>query len=344
MSANNAKTKKTLDAAIAADLKSLQEGARNVLSGPAMRYARHMLDPRGAPPVPSVQPLDGTTHVQVVQCHTKGVCQVGTGNIGFVGINPTVTGPYTDRFAAIYSQSGYAGSASTTVPSSTDGTTLVGANWAQAPFTAVGSTAAKVSYRCIAAAIYIYPRSNKLSQDGDIYLLDNPAHAFANTMTFGQIEDHPRSRNLPGAQSGNPVELNVLDWMPRRGYTDEDQIWTFQTTAAASGITSVTLAAFLGTPSVSYHFEVWATYECVGYSCTQTVPRFSDSRGWDLILAAYATRTLSGWVGRPYHAQHSMLAALVGAAKKLGHLAWKNRGKIADAVKDFAMETAGFSL
>jgi hypothetical protein len=351
---NKSKATKSYDKAVEQSLKSVVDGSRKALSKPGQDYLRLLVDPRGAKLVPSIYSLGGFAgQVGLVRTRTRGVAKIGSAGYGFVFTNAHRVGPYIDRSAAIYTDASYAGTASSAPPNSTTTGGVLANNWSKAPFTAAGSTAAELSFRPIASAIYVYPRSNKLSQDGDIVMLEEPGHIFAsNALSLQNIESHSRSRVLTGAQQGDPRVENVLNWHPRGGTagissTSNDFRWTTQGASSANGANIDgdfdLMVLFHGTTGIEYHFEVVTVYECIGFSATALRTRLVDDRSWNIIQNAFASKTVSGWVGNPAKAEHSYLSAAWHWGKKLlGNASAAYRNVDRALVQDL-LKVAGFA-
>ncbi len=310
---------KALDKDLERQIAEIRTGSRKVMSSISQEYLAMMADPKRAKPCRSPTPnggFVGRTGLSVMK--VAGTFACGTQGVGCVAWSPRGSGPYSDRAACLYTDATNTMNGVSSLPTST-GVGITALYWSQSPYTAAGSNATFLQYRPVASAIYVYPRGAATAQSGDLYLHESPAHS--GCTTFNALFGHRVTRAIRGVQVGSAETELCLNWHPV-GYTvgdgADDFGWSNQSSAVSS-IAAATLAvAAVGAAGTDYHFEIYSVYEVVGSQASGLKAQLMDSRGMDLICAVIASKTISGWVAKPHHAQTSYLAQAWGWAKKLG--------------------------
>lgn len=353
------KITRDLDKAVEADARSIAEGSRSVMSEPVQRYLEYLVDPRGnqmgrVPYGPGF--YKRSSAVEVV---CRGTVAVGTLGNGWLLVSPSNAGPTSNGICAVTTTAAYA----SLQPPYAIGAGSAATSWAEAPYT-LPQTPENVLYRVVACAIYLTPTGSATAQDGTLYMLEYPGH-MCDVMSDTTFQSHPETRTVRAIQLGDPSILNVLNWHPMRAYqssitgagvlgsTPVDD-FAFRATPAGIGTTfnyPELGVCISGTTGTQFAFEIRCGYEVIGAAAVAPQPTVYDSRGMDLVFNTLSMKGISGWIGKPSHAEHAYYAAArkaqdrIKSGKASKGASWAD--KYLNGAKDvlaLAREVGGFLL
>jgi hypothetical protein len=351
MASKSNKTKKALERSIQRDVDSIRRGARDELTPVARDYLNALVDPRNAKlcGIPTaVGGYPGATQV----LRYSDVIEVSTGTTGwgFISLRPAsvgslpsqVSGPFSNTANVFWSDVGFVGS---TLPSvgATLPTGTSKAGWTSSPAALPGFVLedADFGYRCVGASIEIFPESSFADQNGTIGLLEIPGHTLINvagSKNMNQLLSLSQTRVLRGTQTGAQSEKIVLNFHPRShseaGLNQNDFEFVFPGTGVSpTGVVppiDCLLILLKATSGTMFQCRITAMYEAIGVKTTGRRARLVDTRGMDLIMNSIASKTASGYVGKPHHIYEGYLSAAWRTAKKLGGWVKAHERELAD--------------
>jgi hypothetical protein len=333
------KAKKAIDRSIERDVDAIRKGARDELSPVARDYLNALVDPRNAAlcGVPTSNGgYPGAT--QVIRMTDTFEAATGSAGWGFVSFRPAslglavnqVSGPFANTQNVLYTDSGYT-AATLPVVGATYPAGLNPGGWPTSTNTLPGFILddADYGYRCVGASVEVFPESSFADQNGTIGLLEVPGHAPINVVsgkTLNTILGFAQTRLVRGTQTGAQSEKIVLNWHPRSHSEFDSAQNDFNFVFPGTGVTPTgvvgpideLLVMFKCAASTQFRVRITAMYEVIGAKAMGRKPRLIDTRGMDLIMNAIASKTVSGYVGRPHHVYEGYLAAAWHTAKKLG--------------------------
>lgn len=294
-----------------------------------------VIDPKRSPasrPPYNLGGFQGRTELVSTKCNVDFF--TGANGVGFLVANPTKCGPLSDRILALYTIAANTYVLGSAIPAGPLAGNALALNWATGTIgTSTSWAQSQYSYRCVAFAIYIYPMGSATAQQGEIYLFENPTH-ISTGQTIASVEASPYTRAIRGVQTGDPEIENVLNWHPRKCawgnfvtsppvtadvdlYMDDFSFLNAPTLAQAPNMGEAPIIVTIsGAAGAAYHAEVHGVYECIGTAARNLKPAYMDTRGWDLISSAFATKILSGWVGTSREARIGYNHAIVSKAMK----------------------------
>lgn len=318
------------------EFESVMNGARNVLSKPALAVLESFSDPKHSKPariptgIPGLAGRTGTTKTKL-----EGVVTIGTNGLGFLLIeNPNLIGPYSDIAVVAASDSAFTGTTLTAT------TATVGVNagyWsngivAASAMTDTTDAQRKLGYRCSGLIVETKPISSLAGttpQNGREAALQEPNGATLHGLTYDGLASYTEavsgsgvSANSNGA-GGKSLKLRFRPKCSTQtssvGAYEADP-WEFRSHYAAStSLVEATLAvAFSGTAGTQYAYEINANWELRGTLVTSKRSVPPDSRGLDLALWAMNEHLSSAFFGNPRDVFHQSLAHIYRAVHKHG--------------------------
>lgn len=313
------------------EFESVMNGARNVLSKPALAVLESFSDPKHARParIPTAIPgLSGRSGTLKTKC--EGIVTVGTGQVGCIAIqDPRLMGPYSDVAVAAVSDASFAG---TTVTATTATVGIVPVYWSNGKVAAssmidVNDAMRKLSYRCTGFECEVKPISSLAGttpQNGREAALQEPNGATLHGLSYSAVASYVEAVSGSGvsadSNSGSSLKLR---WRPKadtEASGDNENPWYYRSKyASASSPTKADLAfCFSGTAGTAYAFEINANWELKGtlVSSKRSVP--PDSRGLDLVLWAINEHQSSAFYGSSTSVYHQSLAHIYRAVRKHG--------------------------
>jgi hypothetical protein len=273
-----------------------------------------------------------------------------TNYYGFLAFSP-YCGPVSDRAVVTYSNGSFALANTNNIAAVTQSLPagVAHATWSQAPFSAAsnGGASAKVAFKPVAFAIYVKPLGTANTQDGIMWMLEEPNHDDLDILPMNSVPSHLRSRRVSSRNSKTGEDV-VLNFHPKMGGNPAYNMGDFFYHALPSGSTTTlnsgptTHFIYFSSPAgtAGWSVEIYGIYAAVGSLVNPTHTSLQDTRGWDLIANAMATKTESGWVGKASEANHSYLTSIVQTGRQLFN--WLPSA--AKTAKDFAGDIAGFVL
>ncbi len=285
---------------------SADKSIQDIVSKETIRYMEHMVDPKNVPSVP--MPATGHGRPGLVRkIPMKAIINVtvGSGGYGFLTVDPQNALACTDRAIAIGSIGAYTGtSASYLEPAVTAGSSLAYAT--NTGFTAAGlgsanGTGKYFEAKVNACGIYVDPISAALDQNGKMFLLEVPLHpAFNNqveTLTLGEVENHPRTRSIRATQL-DPAFQNVVNWHPVNDiYSGSANNFAAPTAASTTLGGQVLVVVFTGTPGTQYQVSVYGSWLARGLHSGANTPQWCDPVGISDIFNLTVIKRISGWEG-----------------------------------------------
>lgn len=285
---------------------SADKSIQDIVSKETIRYMEHMVDPKNVPSVP--MPATGHGRPGLVRkVPMKAIINVtvGTGGYGFVTVDPQNALACTDRAIAIGSTAAYAGSSGSYLePAVTAGSSVAYAT--NTGFTAAGfgSANGKGKYfeaKVNACGVYIDPTSAALDQNGKMFLLEVPLHPGFNnqaeSLTLGEVENHPRTRSIRATQL-DPAFQNVVNWHPVNDIYDGSANLFAPPTAASAILAGQVLAiVFTGTPGTQYQVSIYGSWLARGMLAGANTPQWCDPVGVSDLFNLTLIKRVSGWEG-----------------------------------------------
>lgn len=358
MSKQSSRAIKAMDESFKRDVDNVIHGQRDHLSHVAQKYYDAIIDAEHAKAcgIPTAVNYAGKTGC--FKTKAAGEFKCGNTGLGYIAIfSPTQGGPYTDRVcAAVTDGSAFLGS-TIDVNAATAGVSMV--NWSNAPFTSAGSVAANLAYRLVGIKIKVKPVSSATVQDGRLTLVEDPNHEDLAGRSFSNLNGYTYSRGLSAVDlfgaSKNEIVLNMHPKGREANASATSYIgpfqWTSWTAATTNGTNTPMVIAADCAVNVAFSYEIYAIWETRGRSAKNLRETIPDSRGIDLVFAACARKSISGWVGQPREVSHSYYSAIWHAASKMGdpilkalkkEFLTKDKGKTASVIKEL-MSIAGFA-
>lgn len=351
MQKSKTKTNKILGDSFQKDFEEIKKGSRSELSTTCQNYLKAIVDTRSAPKVGVPTTMGGFPgRTSIVRYTEQLEVYTGLSGFGYVSINlngndtSPYAGPFNDTPAIEYTISNYTG---TSINQSGGGllTGVVQSAWQQSEYSRLSLKPTDLQYRVVGCTVKIFNEASALGQNGRIVLLEPPGHIPLNSAvqaTDLMIENAPTAHVIRAVQLAELREQIVLNWHPR---ASSDQRmgagdFEFQSTHNGTVPTPVTLRCSdlvvmfkcaSATPS-QFHVEVTCMYELRGLKVTNVKPRLVDSRGIDLIQNVFASKMISGYVGKPEHVYESYMHKAWETAKKFGGFLSKHEKEISEGV------------
>lgn len=321
--------KKKLDDSLKRDIDSVLNGARNTLSKPAERYMRCVVDPRSNTSARTVAPTGFSGRSGIVSCKARVTVITGTQSYGYLGVSPVLAGPVSDRPPVIATTSSTSIlSSGSAIPVAAVGSQIETVTWNNVPQAAASIVSfSQYAWRPVAFAVYVTPSSAVTAQGGTMYLHESPSHAAVDGLSLSTIANAKCTRQVSGTQLAGDGSIICLNYHPCHGLSGEtasNDLEFNSTGSATAGVTGQTLSiVFEAATGTSFQCEVFGVYEVTGSNVQNARHRVQDSRGWDILVNSFTEHSLSGWVGRPHHAQASYLSVAWKHAKALASSAYR---------------------
>jgi hypothetical protein len=367
MNKNKNNHTKAIDKSLEADLRSVERGSRKELSSVAQKYVRALVDPISASNVgvpTSIGGYPGRTNVS--KSVLKFQVKIGTGGVGFAytSICPPpgssqnyVTGPFSDSVGVQYTDGTFAGNSIQQQGAAKDSGIAGSSLWPSSYFTTGGAQGSKMNYRVVGHTLKVFPTSSFSSQNGVIHLLEAVGHESMNGgsyLTEPTLTSLEQTRTIRATQTGSQAEQLVVNWHPRTGANfdvGEGSFSDFSFVGAGNGtiLTYGSLAMpanglilfVTGASQTTFEVEVCTMWELRGTAVRGLKPRLVDQRGLDLVFNALASKTVSGYVGKPEHVERGYLAAIWHGARKAWGWASQHEKELMGVAKGAAQALAG---
>lgn len=210
---------------------------------------------------------------QKTRIFSRGSFSTGTSGFGFIQMKPSAFSDIVNGNSV--STATTAMNSSTTISGATNTTSVAAPN---SPFSSgqVGTGATSMSYRIVGAAIYVKYAGTALNKGGDMVLLEQPAHADTNILSYSTALGFDGAKRVAVKD-----EWQHLCWVPVTS-SDVD----FSTSVA--GLSINPLAIFVnsaGTPQ-PFDYEIYTWVEFCGSLARAPSLSWNDPIGYQAVFGA----------------------------------------------------------